>query len=72
MTYLMIETIYQKDQECHNKRENNVNQQVAIFQFLVGQEPSYEAVAEKDHKEDDGHPGLRSGPDIRAHHVFSE
>ena len=52
MTYLMIETIYQKDQECHNKRENNVNQQVAIFQFLVGQEPSYEAVAEKDHKED--------------------
>ena len=53
MTYLMIETIYQKDQECHNKRENNVNQQVAIFQFLVGQEPSYEAVAEKDHKEDD-------------------
>lgn len=53
MTYLMIETIYQKDQECRNKRENNVNQQVAIFQFLVGQEPSYEAVAEKDHKEDD-------------------
>lgn len=60
MTYLMIETIYQKDQECRNKRENNVNQQVAIFQFLVGQEPSHEAVAEKDRKEDDRISGPKS------------
>ncbi len=49
----MDEAIRREYQEGDDEREDNVDQQVAIFQFLVGQEPSYEAVAEKDHKEDD-------------------
>ena len=53
-------TLRDEYQEGDDEREDRIDQEVAIFQLLVGQEPSHEAVAEKDRKEDDRISGPKS------------